>query len=319
MNTNGLFKLIPIFVLLISFACEKDEEIIDDGTDAKGTISLEITDAPIDNSEVEGAFITVSGIKIDGTQVGGFEKTTIDLLAYQNGETRTLGEIETLAKSYNSVTLILDNAADAEGNAPGSYVLDSDGNKHALSTLDSSMLMSEFDFVVEEESMTNLVLDFDLRKSIKWEDNNSDDQFDWISEENLSNALRIINKDESGMITGNCTDSLSQSDKVLVFAYHKGSFDESTELEYSSDSLLFQNAVTSAEVQPNGDYALHFLNPGDYELHLASFIEDEFSGNLEFDGMIELDVLSDVDISTISVETSGTTTIDLSLTGILSL
>lgn len=74
-----------MFAALIIFLGSCQEDLIDDGTNdgEKGTLKLEITDAPIDNASVEGVFVTIASIALDGIEVNNFTKTTMDLKALQ--------------------------------------------------------------------------------------------------------------------------------------------------------------------------------------------------------------------------------------------
>jgi hypothetical protein len=70
------------------------------------------------------------------------------------------------AGSYNSITLELDFESDAQGNTPGCYVRDENGNKHPLSG-SVSYQSKTHEINIESGKNTELVIDFDLRKSIK--------------------------------------------------------------------------------------------------------------------------------------------------------
>ncbi len=115
--------------------CSKDE---DKGTGQKGQVSVKVTDAPSDDANIQGTFITIADVKIDGQSVEGFTKQTIEVSAYQNGEAKLVMNQDVAAKTYNSITLVLDNETDASGDAPGSYVLTNDDKKHNLSASSSS-------------------------------------------------------------------------------------------------------------------------------------------------------------------------------------
>jgi len=85
----------------------------------KGDVEFEITDAPSDDASVKGVWVTVADLKVDGKSVPSFAKQTIDLTAYQEGNTKllaTAGQLD--AKSYNKLTLVLDLEKDQNGNTP---------------------------------------------------------------------------------------------------------------------------------------------------------------------------------------------------------
>jgi len=66
-------------------------ELIEPPVELTGTAAFEITDAPIDDGNVKGVFVTVTDVEIDGKSIELASKQTIDLLAYQNGDTKQLG------------------------------------------------------------------------------------------------------------------------------------------------------------------------------------------------------------------------------------
>src|SRR5258708_29601433 len=98
-----------IFVCPISMlpACNKKEPM------GKGEAEFQITDAPSDDASIQGVFVTVADVKVDGQSLSGFTKQTIDLKAYQQGSTKLLGTAQFNAKAYSNVTLVLDTDLDA--------------------------------------------------------------------------------------------------------------------------------------------------------------------------------------------------------------
>ena len=106
-------KLAAMAALALTFtACSDDEE-----PSGSGQANVEVTDAPVDNAEVEGVFVTITDIKIDGQSAASFDgATTVDLLALQNGRTELLASKELNAGVYNNITFTLDLASDASGN-----------------------------------------------------------------------------------------------------------------------------------------------------------------------------------------------------------
>ena len=103
MNMNNMKKGIAIICLFL-FATTMFIRCDDGGEvepDDKGSVNFEMTDAPIDDANVQGAFVTVASIKVDGENYGGFSgKQTIDLLAYQNGFGTGLACLPDPGKSY---------------------------------------------------------------------------------------------------------------------------------------------------------------------------------------------------------------------------
>lgn len=310
--TKGLVPLFTLSILLFT-QCKED----DSDNDA-GSVQVEITDAPIDDENVEGAFVTIVDVKIDGESMSDFTgKQTIDLLAYQRGEVKSLGTGTLETGTYNNVTLVLDYEKDASGNSPGCYVLTKDGTKHALksSSNTSSEVTATESFQATQTGRTNLVFDFDVRKAVAYS-NSGSSQYQFTSDAELSAAVRVVKKTETGTVRGNCNNPLTTSDRIVVYAYEKGTFNAATEKQ---GPVQFKNAVTSAVVDDQGNYTLSFLEDGDYELQFIGYDDSNSDGKMELQGSLLLNVLGALNLNNISVAAQTTVTLDVVVTGILPL
>ena len=295
-------------------------------TTKTGTVNMKITDAPIDNAQIEGVFITVTEVKIDGETYENFSgKQTIDILAYQNGDVKTLGIGELEVGSYSNLTLVLDYETDAAGNAPGCYVSTTDDLKESLNASGEAIeeIMVAHDFQVEEDTQIDLVMDFDLRKTITAEtDNNNQWDFSFVTDAELNEGIRIIEESEAGAVEGSCEEPplpLFTSDKIVVYAYTEGTYDTEVEMHgQGSSDIEFANAVTSAAVQADGSYHLAFLQEGDYELVYIAY-EENSEGVLQVKGQLELSVDLGINLQTVTVDAKSSTTIDVDIVGIIPL
>lgn len=312
MFRNFLFSAIALSMLIFT-SCQKD----DDGDDFQGTLQLEITDAPVDDANVKSVFVTVADVKVNGQSLEGFNKTTVDLMTLQNGNTTDLVMTDLDAKSYSNITLVLDHESDESGNPVGCYLETVDGTKHTLTSSDIDIQV-DYDFDVASNSTTNLVVDFDLRKSIRRTSGGSS-QYSFVSSTEMNNALRVVAKNKTGTIQGSCNDEVVNNAKVIVYAYHENELNVNNEVEGSSQSdLQFHNAVSSAVVGEDGNYELHFLEEGTYELYFAPYRRNS-EGELILNGTLILDVLSGVNLSLVDVDASSSTTVNINITGILPL
>jgi hypothetical protein len=302
--------------------CSKD----DDGTNVTGTAQFEITDGPVDDASVNGAFVTVTAVKVDGETISNFSgKQTIDLMAYQNGNTKALGLAELETGTYNEVTLVLDYDEDANGNSPGCYVLTTDNVKHSLKSsanTSNEVKINTGSFEVKEGSTTNVVVDFDLRKSIRYQETpQADDQYDFVTDSELRASLRMVAKSNSGRVTGNCDDNLGVAgEKIVVYAYEKGEFDKDQEIQGQGESnIQFKNAVTSATVDAQGNYTLAFLEEGDYELHFFGYEDKNNDGKMEIKGELDLNIAGNlgIDLNDVSVNSESTVSISVIVLGLL--
>jgi hypothetical protein len=290
----------------------------------KGNVQFEITDAPSDDANVKNVFVTVTDIKVDGKSIGGVTKTTVDLKAYNEGTTKVLAMASQFdAKSYSNVTLVLDLNTDASGNSPGCYVQTYDGASYKLKeTADgTSEVVASRDFEVASNATTKVVLDFDLRKSIAY-DANDQVHYKFVSNSDLGKAVQLVIREKSGTIKGTYNESTSTgSEKVVVYAYKKGTFSASTETQPQGEhQMYFMNATGSAEVKSslNGRvFTIAFLEEGDYELYFASY-ESSPSGRSSFKGVLQAEMSVDGAIGNrIKVEAGVTVSISTVVKGIL--
>ncbi|MFT4536597.1 MAG: hypothetical protein ACJA1A_000935 [Saprospiraceae bacterium] len=308
------FLLTFIGISILFFSCQNN----DDSNELQGSVKFEITDAPIDDANVKGAFVTIAEIKVDGEAIEGFNKTTIDVLAYQNGDTKLLANSDLDAKSYSEVTFVLDFETDASGNSPGCYVEEQEGNvKHKLTSASNEITINH-NFEVAAESQSEFVVDFDLRKCIKKEQN-SNDKYEFVLKSEMEAGIRVVSKSKVGIIKGNCDDLFSSSDKVVVYAYQKGTYQRDTEVQGQGQSNIeFSKAETSSSLDANGNFELHFLEEGEYEIHYCSY-EENSDGEMELKGTLEVNVLGALDLGAISVGASASVEINVLVTGLLSI
>jgi hypothetical protein len=274
-----------------------------------------MTDAPIDNANVTGAFVTVSQIKVDGQAVSGFQKTTINLMNYQNGMSKLLAKANLDAQTYNSVSLVLDYDHDASGNAPGCYVETTGNVKHKLSSSTNTFTLNH-SLDVKEASNDTLVFDFNLRKAVTMDTTSTDTTYNFVTSMEMQNAIRVVNSNNTGVIQGKLSNNTSGSDKVVVYAYKKGTYTSSEADAEGESHVRFAHAVTSAVVDSNGNYKLAFLPSGDYELHFVSYKKDS-DGNMEMNGMLMLNVLGSLDLNSLSVSAHTSLTLNVSFTGLM--
>lgn len=309
----GKFNLLSLLFVAVLFtwtSCDDDDKVLPERD--SGELRIEITDAPVDDPLVKAVYITVSDLKINGSSFPEFTKKKINLLELQDGKTETLGLTGIEVGSYDEISLVLEgNSAEA-----ATYVEDVNGEAHAL--LEESVTLNKsFKFDVEKDSTIRLVIDFDLRKALT-RTSDSLNLYQFTEADLLVEALRVVDLDEAGKLNGQVNNA-GNNDQVIAFLYKKGKFDESRETELNSDSLRFAGAETSAVVRSDGNYVFPYLNPGDYELHFASFSHDAEEGRVVFEGLLDTEVAGGFDLLDISIEADTETTINLSLGDLLPL
>lgn len=306
-------------VPFLFWQCDDD----DDQVDGTGQLRIELTDAPIDDADIKGVFVTIAEVHVDGEFWPGADtKQTVDLTTLQNGNVQSLGIAEIDAKTYDRISLVLDLDEDAAGNSPGCYVLTEDDQKHDLSTSAASEMtidVSGSEFNVINSTASTVIVDFDLRKSLRYGNANepsSDYAFGTNAE--MNSALRLVAKSRAGHIEGTVTDLISTSEKIVVYAYVKGQFDREQETSPSADEQ-FDDAVTSAAVDAQGNYQLSWLEEGQYELVFASYEDDGSNGTMDLQGTLNLSNVLGIDLKSVSVGVAATVTVDVTVTGILPL
>lgn len=314
---NVLFFALTVIFSTLFIQCSEDDN---ENIETTGTLAVKVTDAPSDDADIQGTFITVSEIKINGETVEGFSKQTIEISAYQQGATKLLVNEDVEAKTYNSISLVLDYETDEAGNSPGCYVLTDDNMKHDLSgeSQTESEVTFTGNFEVESQSESTWVVDFDLRKAVTREDDSSTDtEYSFVASSEIQNAFRVVKEENSGEIHGNVTGSFTANDELYVFAYKKGEFDASAEMQgEGSNNVLFAGAVTSAKVNNDGSYTLAFLQEGDYEVHVASY--EQTNKESKFKAMLSINsAISGILLNDISVSSESTIEVDINVLGIL--
>lgn len=316
--------LVFSLAIMLFTQCEKDPAEPNNST--TGSVNFQMTDAPIDNANIQGAFVTIAQVKVDGEIYEGFKgKQTIDLMAYQNGKVHSLGLGELETGTYSNITLVLDYEADAEGNAPGCYILTTDNAKEDLAAAGQTTSEIRLDgaLTVEEDQQTNIVMDFDLRKTIVAESENTADMtYEFVSDSNLKSGIRFMYESETGAMNGSCTESMPtySSDKIVVFAYPKGQYNAETETKAQGDAnIVFANAVTSASVDADGSYNLAFLEKGEYELVFASYQKDDNSGQFELKGTLQVTSNLGLDLGLLTVDAGLSLSINVVATALISL
>jgi len=297
-----------IITLISLISCKKDN------IQYSKFARIEITDAPIDDTNVKAVYVTISAIKLDGIAVDNFNSITVDLKSLQNGKTKLLTDTEIDLGNYKTMTLVLDYEKDDKGEYPGAYVLDEFANKHPLVT-DNHEITLAYNYSVANANHINLLIDFDLRKAIVRAEKQNDN-YDFANQGQLVSAIRLIDKDRTGTLQGNARNLIDNSGKTVVYVYKAGSYDPLAEQNVYSNKIEFGNAVTSAMVDGNGDYKINFLEEGDYIIEFALYDKDKSGKRYEFHGTYQQRHLSTLPNGVIKITPNNVTNVDLFLTGL---
>ncbi len=305
---TGLF----IFSMLLIISCSKDEDDNVQPTAETYNTTVEVTDAPIDNANVQGAFVTITNVMINGKALEGFNTTTVNLLALQNGNTEALGNVALESGVTSNITVQLASDADDQGGTIANYILLSSGEKVELALETTEIVLTDAAEVVASTENI-IVLDFDLRKMIVADG----EGYKFVSGGELQSSIRAVNRLNAGAIAGTVDDSNNNAETIVVYAYKKGTY-EASQANENASGVRFAGAVNSSVVSDaDGSYSLNFLEEGEYELHYAAYNRDETSGELAFQGMLAVTAAAGLDLNVLglSIAANSTTNANVVVTG----
>ncbi|NOY08441.1 MAG: DUF4382 domain-containing protein [Spirochaetes bacterium] len=261
-----------------------------------GTVSLSITDSPIDASNVSGVWITVKEIQYHRSDTAGWVPMEgfqgpqkINLLELTDGSSKLLGELNLFPGHYTQIRFILDiEEMSANGSVPqnpGCYISFNDGSSDAPlfvpgSGVSGYKAVGAFDVPVN--GAVSITADFDIRKAVVKTGNGS-----YI----LKPTIRLVADNEAGKIAGEVTN-YTGTGNLLVFAYEDGTYKDTEDDDpvATTDPELaeprFPGAVAGTGVSKAGDGSLHyvlsFLTEGTYDLVVAEYNGDTFVQTLGF-------------------------------------
>lgn len=227
-----------------------------------GTVALSLTDAPIDNEEVTGVYVTFTGLRYqyadkndsEGNETGWkditlSEPVTVNLLDLQDGNTTLLNEVELPAGVIDHVRFVLDTKkcfVEMLGDINKTLTIPS-GPQTGYKAIGG--------FTIPAGGRVNVTADFDVRKSLVINKN-----------KNLLNpTIKIIDNVEIGEINGTVSDVNNSS--VIIYSYTDGSYSVNNDTNTTPD---FADAVSSTKVS-DGTYVLPWLATGIYDLVVVEY------------------------------------------------
>lgn len=279
-----------LFAALALGACESDQDTI-------GTISLQLTDAPIDVDNISGVYITFSGVSYKRGdawfELENFEEPrTVNLLELTNGESLLLGDFEVEAGEYSEIRFDIENdkGNGGTGQNEGTYVAFTDGHTEPLLSPSgaSSGYKGKGTFVVPVNEVVSVTADFDVRKSVVQTGSGK-----YL----LKPVIRLVVNDQAGSLEGSLANT-EEGASYVVYAYEDGTYTEAEIAEPAEGESRFANAVSSDLVE-EGKYVISFLAPGTYDLYVVA--------NKEGEAPQVVSILEDVTVSSAQVSTQDIT------------
>ena len=235
----------------------------------KGTLTLSMTDAPVDTDGIQGVYITVTGVQynLGGNWITAEEfegPKTFNLLDLTRGVTEMMGSFELQAGSYNQIRFMLDIPEHNQGNIsnPGCYIEFDDQTTKPLFVPSGGQsgykAVGEFDVPINGE--VSVTADFDVRKAVVATGSGK-----YI----LKPTIRLVVDNEAGAIRGDITN-IPANTKVVVYAYEAGTYTPAELTPADEETPKFANAVSSDVIDMLNQYRISFLAAGKYDLVVST-------------------------------------------------
>ncbi len=248
-------KLIGIFLSFILITLISGCGGGSDTTTQTGTVALSLTDAPTDDKNIKGVYVTFDALRYqyadsedNWEDVDLNESRTINLLDLQNGNTTLLSHVELPAGEIAHVRFVIDTEK--------CYIDLVVGGEQPLEVPsgDQTGFKAIGGFTIPAGGDVNVTADFDVRKSVATTGNDR-----YI----LRPTIKIIDNVEVGEINGTVALTLDENvSSVIVYTYEDGTWED-------SEVPAFANSVSSAKVT-DGTYVLPWLTTGVYDLVFTS-------------------------------------------------
>ncbi len=262
---SKLFAIASLITILPACGGSNGADGVTNVSASTGTITLGITDAPVDNAEK--VVVRFTGVELLPPEGGtGSSKTftfttpkTIDLLALQGGlRDNLLNGEEIPAGQYGQIRLLVQAEHD---NVMDSYI-SINGAQHELRIPSGNQtgLKLVHNFSVESGSATDYTIDFDLRKSVVFSPGQG-----YL----LKPVLRLVETVRAGKISGTITASAfsgqtCSADPLVGYAVYAYPGNGVTANDLGSPTAPLSTASVMLNESSQYNYTLAFLAPGEY-------------------------------------------------------
>jgi hypothetical protein len=260
-------------------------------SDDSGTVALSVTDAPVDDENVLGVYVTFTGLQYHYTDsneswkdVDFNESITVDLLTLQDGNTSMLNRVELPAGVIDHVRFKLDTEK--------CYVtlLGEINETMEVPSGDQTGYKAIGSFTIPAGGTVNVTADFDLRKSVHMNHNGY----------SLRPTIKIVDNIQVGEINGTMSADVNSTSQAILYAYANNTWDDNE----TNATNNFSNAVLSTDAT-DGEFTLPWLTTGTYDLVLVEInVNGDFETVLGFINniVVEADTTKTIDINDTTLE-----------------
>jgi hypothetical protein len=271
-------KITLFAALLISLAaimgCEEDN------SQQTGTLALSLTDAPVDDTNITGVWVTITGVQyhMQDSAWKTFDEfegpQKFNLLALTDSISEMLGTFEIEAGTYTQLRFMLDAPEKGQGppTSPGCYLEFEDGSTQSLFVPSGGQTgyKATGAFTVPSNGMVEVTADFDARKSVR-ETGGMQERYI------LQPTIRLVVNNQAGSISGEISSMPTDGSNITVYAYEDDTYTEDEAAEPAEGETRFPNAVSSDLVDDeNNCYHLWYLAPMTYDLVVVRTLDGEF-------------------------------------------
>lgn len=273
-------RIFILTALMIPFAlftgCEEEKS-------ETGTLDLSLTDAPIDQQDVTGVYITINGLEYhkQNNDWATFEEygepETFNLLELTDGLSKMLGSFEMEAGQYNQLRFMLEAPVRGESTPSnaGCYLEFEGGDTQPLfvPSAGNTGYKAVGAFTVPSNGTVELTADFDARKSVV--------ETGTAGMYILRPTIRLIVNNEAGSIAGSISNFPTDGSDIIVYAYENEDYSDTEAADPEAEKSRFPNAVTSDIADDQNSYKLHYLAPMTYDLVVVRYLDGQFQEVLQ--------------------------------------
>jgi hypothetical protein len=250
------YKLAALAILCLLFVagCSSEREtesLIGSNDSPPGHLRIDLMDAPFPLELIESTSVTIQGVILhyttefgsSGFQVIRRNEMTMDLLELQNGVTETLLDDQVSAGKITQIRLLVEKASVTLAGGRTLDVLFPSGLESGVKVFPEPHIQ------VSSQLTTELLLDFDLSRSFLPIPKAADEVFE-VRHFLFKPALRVVDRSETGTLSGAVLDSKGTSD-----------FGDDTPLGHAAVmAFLGEDEVTSTSTDAEGLYKLMGLS-----------------------------------------------------------